>query len=169
MTAKSATDITWRIANGYAWRLEYSFDVPASTTHYIGITTGPDGAYVLDRGFSTEGTDTLFTLYRGTTFTGGTPITITNRNDQFWGDTNRSPVTTLNGGVTATPLAANRMSSLRLYTVGQLERAIGSDATGIVFAPNSNYVLAIANNVASAKISNFSAIIVRGMYVGSHS
>lgn len=167
MTARSATDVEWRIANGYAWRLEYSVDVPSSSTHRVGFVTGADGGYVLDRAFSTEGTDTTFVLYRGTSFTGGTPITLTNRNDAFWGEIeDRSPVTTISGGVTASPLAENRMSSLRLYTVGQLERSVGSDATAIVFAPSSSYVLEVINANGAARICNFSAILVRGIYVG---
>lgn len=60
------------VANGFAWRFEYTGSLAAAASEDIGLTTGAAGCIISDRQFSTDSTDSTFALYRATAWTGGT-------------------------------------------------------------------------------------------------
>lgn len=148
------------IANGFAWKFEFAAAaLAAGATVNLGFTTGPQGAIVSDRSFSTDGSAAFFGLYRNTTYTGGTPLTLFNRSDRFWNDTSRSPVTAMASGVTATPSAANLMGSINLRSLGAPTVSITTEGQDIFLLPNSSYVIAVTNNDAGAKTPAMSIIL----------
>lgn len=149
------------LANGFGWRFEYSATLGAGVTDYIGFVTSSYGAIIDDRSFTSDGDNTLFTLYRGTPWTGGTPAPLANRSDRFWADSTRSPVTSIATGVTATPSAANAMGSIRLLSTGSPDVSIVSEGSSIFLAPSASYVVAVSNNDAGSSIAGFSMIIVQ--------
>jgi hypothetical protein len=149
------------IANGWAWRFEYTVNVGAGATVYVGFTTGDKGAIIHDRAFDTEGADTLFTLYRGTSYTGGVAYTLANRNDRWWAVTDRRPMTDVKTGVIAVPSPANAMGSIRLWSTGAPAVNIASESNHIILAPNSSYVVAITNNDAGAQDCAMSLVLMR--------
>lgn len=156
VTSESLSNIL--IANGFAWKFEFATSLAAAASINIGIATGAMGAIISDRGFSTDSTDALFVLYRGTSFTGGTPVTLANRSDRFWADSSKLPGTVASG-VTAIPSAANAMGSVRLRTGGPIQSTIGADSQNICLAPNSNYVITLTNNGAALSSLAISAVL----------
>lgn len=148
------------LANGYGWKLEYAATALASgATINLGFLTGPYGAILGDRSFSTDGSGATFNLYRATSWTGGSLLTIFNRSDRFWGDTTRSPFTSVASGVTAAPSAANLMGSVTLRSVGAPAVSIFAEGQDVFLAPNSSYVVAVTNSDAAAKTPAMSLIL----------
>lgn len=159
----SAHDVDVMVQQGWASRLEYAAAaIPGGGTHYVGWITGDLPVLVLDRAFATTADSCTFQLYRATTWSGGSNVLgqIRNRNDLFWQNASRVPLATANGGVTATPSAANLMSSLTL-AIAKRSTSVGSNGITIVLAPSTSYVLAITNNDAAAKDADFAALLVR--------
>lgn len=143
------TDVEMLIRGGFGWRFGWAGTLLAGTTVILGMVVGPYGAILLDRAFSTDGDDTTFTLYRGTSWTGGTTWTPANWNDRFWASAARIPTTSAAIGVTATPLAANAMGAVRLHTVGPKAASIYGEGSAIILAPGGSYVVAVTNNGAT--------------------
>lgn len=140
------TDVETMIRAGFGWRFAWSGTLLAGTTVILGMVVGPYGAILLDRAFSTDGDDTTFALYRGTTWTGGVAWTPSNRNDRFWASAPRMPTTSAATGVTATPSAANVMGAIRLHTVGPKSASIYGEGSAIILAPGGSYVVSVTNN-----------------------
>lgn len=147
------------LANGYGWKLEFAATgLAAAASVDLGITTGSFGAIISDRSFSTDGSAAFFGLYRNTSYTGGTPLTLFNRSDRFWGDSSRSPGTILSG-VTAAPNAADLMGSISLRSLGAPAVSITTEGQDIFLRPNSSYVIRITNQDAAAKSPALSVAI----------
>lgn len=138
------------IEQGLTWQVAHRVSIGAASSYYYGITTGGYWVQIDDRNFATEGNDSTFSLYRDTSFTGGTDLTIYNMNDNYQSDTAKKPFTVVKYGVTATPNAANLVTSpLTLNTSGNLEMVFGDESSNNIFLkPNTNYVFAITNNGA---------------------
>lgn len=151
--------VTVLLANGFGWKFEYSATLAAGVTNYVGFITSAYGAIIDDRAFASEGDDTLFTLFRNTTWSGGTPGAMFNRSDRFWADSSRSPVTALSTSVTASPSAANAMGSIKLRSVGIPSVSIASESNSIFLAPSSSYVVSVTNNDAGSALISFSLVI----------
>jgi hypothetical protein len=149
------------VANGYAWRYEYTGSLAAAASEDVGLTTGPSGCIISDRQFSTDSTDTTFVLYRATAWTGGVAQTLANRSDRFWADSSRSAVLTLSKGVTATPSAANAMGTIRLRGATGNAISLASEASDIYLAPNSSYLIRVTNTGTGAAIPLMSILFVR--------
>lgn len=157
-------DIAHAIRAGLAWRLEYSANVNNGATVTLGMVTGSRGAIISDRAFVALSTTAAFVFYRATSFTGGVAGTLRNRNDRYWGQAALSPL--VNGqfwtGVTATPAAADIMSSLTLISPnGPAQQVVGIDAAEVILAPNTSYVLTIANQGANPAVCGLSAVLIQ--------
>lgn len=151
------------IANGFAWRYEFSQSINAGATVYIGFLTSSDGAVLHDRSFDTDGDDTTFRLYRQTAYSGGSDAAIVNRNDRFWGVTARRALVEVKTGVTTTPDAADIMGSVRLLALGGPAVSIASESNHIVLAPSSSYVVSVTNNDSNPATCAMSLVIMRDM------
>lgn len=152
----------FHIEMGHVWQLAYSVTVPGSTDHYIGFVTGPYEAEIDDRLFTTEGTDTVFTLYTSTSYTNGTALTLWNRHHSYQNDDTKKPVTDIKGGVTASPVAGNLRGTVSLTTVGASERVYGDQSSAnIILSPSTSYVIGIRNNDSSAADCTFAAILIQ--------
>lgn len=161
--ANSQTLSNVLLANGYGWKCEFTPAAPLATgaSVTLGLITSSDGAIIGDRSFSTDGSAAFFGLYRATTWTGGSPLTIFNRNDNHWANANRSPVSSIASGVTAAPNAADLMGSVNLRSLGAPTVSITTEGQDIYLKPNSSYVVVITNNDAGAKTPALSLILFR--------
>ena len=156
----------WYVEQGLTWRLEYSFDVPSGSHHYIGLTSGGSFVGVTSRSFSTEGTDTTYSLYSGTNYSGGSAITLRNRNDNYQTTTHKHPLTDCKGEVTASPVLGEYFGSIRLQTAKQLEASVGGDAgVLIMLKASTKYVLDIFNANGASRICKFSALLTRKDFI----
>lgn len=149
------------VANGFAWRFEYTGNLAAAASEDIGLTTGAAGCIISDRQFSTDSTDSTFALYRATAWTGGTAQILANRSDRFWSDSARAPLVTISKGVTATPSAANAMGSIRLRGATGNAISVASEASDIYLAPNSSYVIRVTNTGSGAATPLMNILFVR--------
>lgn len=151
------------LANGYGWKCEFAPAAPlaAGASVMLGMVTGPDGAIIGDRSFTTDGAAAFFGLYRSTSWTGGSPLTLFNRNDRFWSDTSRSPVASMASAVTAAPAASDLMGSVTLRSLGAPTVSITTEGQDIYLAPNASYVVVITNNDGAAKTPALSLVLFR--------
>lgn len=160
----TTADEAHAIRMGLAWRLEFSQSINNGASVALGMTTGPRGGIISDRAFFALSTTAVFGFYRATSYTGGAAGDLRNRNDRYWGQLDRSPLVAGKfwSGVAAAPAAADLMSSLTLISpTGPATQVVGSDATEVILAPDTSYVLTIANQGANPAVCGLSAIIIQ--------
>lgn len=155
------TEVDLLIQNGFAWRYQFSATLTAAASTSIGFVIGTHGALLMDRDFTSDGSDTTFRLYRETTWSGGSTFTPVNRNDRFWGDTSRCPTTSAATGVTASPSAANLMGSVRMLTTGPKVSSLTGDAAQIVLKPSGSYVVTITNDGSQTAQIGLAMLIIQ--------
>lgn len=135
------------IGNGIVYSAEYrQVGVAAAGQMLIGFTTTARPMVALDRGYSSTESSLTVELYE-VTFTGGTNVTMYNRNQVIGGV---SPIL-FKSGVTATlvtPITSRTF--IASSSTGSATVAISTDASVIILKPSTSYVVRIVNNGATA-------------------
>lgn len=148
----------WANETGNLWRL--STEVAGGTTLLIGLITPPSKSIYLDQvSFVTSSDDASFSLYEGISYTGGTPLTLRNRNRNFSAAV--SPLQDSKTGVTATLVPANIIGTARSVISQRGQAVIGDPPSPLILRPNTSYVLQIitANTPASNNVTGFGSSI----------
>lgn len=138
------------VKNGTQW--EFSFEnnsVATGATADTILTTGAQFVLVKSRLLSFTGSEIEASVYKNTTYTGGTLTSIYNLNTQLGG----SPLSVVRSGVTVTSVGTEIAAKTHAYgTDTNVNQAVGSyNVVGLerVLAPNTSYLLRVTNQSAT--------------------
>lgn len=154
------------IVNGTAWRFTTEFALAAGATKLIGFVTGGYSVALEARDISSTGENTLFLLYDDTSYSGGSALSLSNRNRYFKSNTELNPIAEIKTDVTATPSGAP-VTGARLLYANKGVAVIGSDADSaqIILKANTSHVLSVTNNDLQEATVGIGALFRRDVFI----
>lgn len=134
------------VKNGTQWEVSFeNTSVAAGTSIDAVMITGNQYVLIKSRQISFTGSEIEASVYKNTTFTGGTALYIYNLNTSF----TASPLAVVRSGVTVTSVGTEIAAKTHAYGANtNVNQAAGSfNVIGLerVLQPNTNYLLRITN------------------------
>lgn len=154
------------IENGLAWRFSNESSIGAGLTKIFGFITGNYTASLTSRDLSSTGENTLVLLFEDTPYTGGSLITMQNRNRYYQSRSDLNPLLEIREGVTATP-AGLPVTGARLLFSNKGVAQIGSseESSLIMLKRNTSHIITAQNLDAQSATFGIGALMIRDSFI----